>query len=59
VGGALGYFVVTMWAIPEGYISQQNVAEAVVFAGILSTNILMELKVFVSWVGSLFKKKEE
>lgn len=59
LGGAVGYFAVVMWAIPEGYIEAKHVAEAVVFAGIVATNIIMELKVFFMWIGSLFNKKDK
>lgn len=55
-GGAIGYFVITMYAIPQGYLTEEYVAEGVVMSGIICTNIIMELKVFFSWVGSLFKK---
>lgn len=58
-GGAIGYFAVVVWAIPEGYIDPKHVAEAVVFAGILATNLIMELKVLFVWIGSLFKKDDE
>jgi hypothetical protein len=57
VGGAIGYFLITMYAVPEGMLAEQYVAEGVVFAGIIVTNILMELKAFCLWIGSLFKKK--
>jgi len=57
-GGAIGYFVITMYAIPEGLISEQYIAEGVVMAGIICTNIIMELKQFFTWIGSLFSKKK-
>ena len=59
IGGAIGYFVVTAYLIPNGYLDEKFVAEGVVMAGIVSANIVMELKVFFSWLGSLFSKKEE
>ena len=63
LGGALGYFIVTLYAVPEGLLAAEFVAEGVVMSGIICTNVIMELKVFFAWVGSLIsslvKKKEE
>jgi hypothetical protein len=58
-GGAIGYFLITAWAVPKGYLQPEHVAEGVVMAGILCTNVIMELKVFFRWVGSLIKKEPE
>ena len=59
LGGAIGYFAITLWAVPDGHLAPEHVAEGVVMAGIVATHIIMELKVFFRWVGSLFKKKED
>lgn len=53
-GGAIGYFVITAWAIPNGYLQEMYVAEGVVMAGIICTNIIMELRAFLGWVGAFF-----
>ena len=58
-GGAIGYFAITMYAIPEGLISEQYIAEAVVMAGIISTNIIMELRQLITWIGSLISRKKD
>ena len=58
LGVAIGYFAITLWAVPQGYISEANSVEAVAMAGIVTTNIIMELKALFGWIGSFFNKKE-
>ncbi len=58
-GGALGYFVITAYAIPNGYLDADFVAEGVVMAGIICTNLIMELKAFLGWMGAFFVRKKE
>jgi hypothetical protein len=53
-GGAIGYFIITAYAIPNGYLDPNFVAEGVVMAGIICTNIIMELRAFIAWTGAFF-----
>jgi hypothetical protein len=55
-GMAIGYFAV-LYAVLNGYIPEGHQPEAVAMAGVVVTNILMEVKGFFGWVGSLFSKK--
>lgn len=56
LGGAIGYFAITAWAIPNGYLAVEHVAEGVVMAGIICTNLIMEVKAFLAWTGRFFAK---
>lgn len=57
-GGAIGYFAITMWAVPKGHLDPQFIAEGVVMAGIICTHLFMETKAVLHWFGSLFKKEK-
>ena len=56
LGVALGYFIVMMWAVPAGHIQPTHQVEAVAMAGVLATNVIMDMKVFFWWVGSFIRK---
>ena len=58
LGVAAGYFLVTMYLIPEGHLQPGQSEEAVAMAGIICTHIIMELKGFLLWFGGLFVKKQ-
>lgn len=55
LGMALGYFLV-LYAVLNGHIPEDHQPEAVAMAGVVATNLIMEFKGFVRWVGSLIKK---
>ena len=57
LGMALGYFLI-LYAVLNGYITEQHQPEAVAMAGVVVTNIIMELKGFGHWIGSLVKKEK-
>lgn len=59
LGVALGYFVITLWAVPNGHISPEHSVEAVAMAGVVTTNVIMEVKGFFKWVGSFYRKEPE
>lgn len=55
LGMALGYFII-LWAVMNGHIQEAHQPEAVAMAGVVVTNIIMEFKGFLGWVGSLISK---
>lgn len=57
-GMAIGYFAI-LYAVLNGYVPEEHQPEAVAMAGVVMTNIIMEIKGFFGWVGSLFDKKKE
>ena len=57
LGVAIGYFAITLWAVPKGYIAEINQVEAVAMAGIVTTNIIMEVKGFFRWIGSFYRRE--
>jgi len=61
LGVAIGYFAITLWAVPKGYVMPEHSVEAVAMAGVVTTNLIMEVKSFARWVASMVKKeiKEE
>lgn len=54
-GMAIGYFAV-LYAVLNGYVPEAHQPEAVAMAGVVATNIIMELKGFFGWIASLFEK---
>lgn len=58
IGVALAYFIIVLYAVPNGYILEDNQVEAVAMGSIVLANIVMEFKSFITWAGSLFKKEE-
>ena len=58
LGMALGYFLV-LFAVLQGHIPEQHQPEAVAMAGVVATNLIMEFKGFLRWVGSLIKKEDK
>ena len=54
LGMALAYFIIVAWAQPQGYIPEGNGEEAVAMAGVIVTNLIMETKAFLGWVGAFF-----
>lgn len=56
LGMALGYFIV-LWGVKEGHIIEANQPEAVAMAGVVVTNLIMELKAFLAWTGRFFARK--
>ena len=55
LGVALGYFIVMLWAVPQGHIAEPHAVEAVAMAGVVTTNIIMEIKGFFAWIGSFYR----
>lgn len=54
LGMALGYFLI-LYAVQEGHIQATHQPEAVAMAGVVVTNIIMEVKGLFAWVGGLFR----
>ena len=59
IGVAISYFAVILYAVPKGYIMEINQVEAVAMGSIVIANIVMELKVLFSWIGSFFNKEDK
>ena len=57
LGMAIGYFAI-LYAVMNGYVPEEHQPEAVAMAGVVVTNIIMEVKGFCAWIGSFFEKKE-
>lgn len=57
-GMALGYFLV-LYGVLNNYIPAEYQAEAVAMAGVVVTNVLMEVKGLGQWIASLFSKNKE
>lgn len=57
-GMALGYFAV-LYGVLNGYIPETHQPEAVAMAGVVVTNIIMEMKGLFAWVGGLFGSKKD
>jgi hypothetical protein len=57
LGMAMGYFAV-LYAVLNGFIPEAHQPEAVAMAGVVITNVIMEVKGFFGWVGTLFSKKK-
>ena len=57
LGMALGYFLI-LYAVMNGYITQEHQPEAVAMAGVVVTNLIMEVKGFGRWIHSLIKKEQ-
>lgn len=57
LGMALGYFII-LWAVMNGHIQEAHQPEAVAMAGVVVTNIIMEIKGFGRWIASLVHKKK-
>ena len=53
-GVALTYFIIMMWAIPHGYIGEPHAVEAVAMGSVIVTNIIMETRSLLGWVGAFF-----
>lgn len=58
LGMALGYFLI-LYGVQEGYIQATHQPEAVAMAGVVVTNIIMEIKGLFAWVGGLFGSKKD
>jgi hypothetical protein len=54
---ALGYFAI-LYAVMNGYVPEEHQPEAVAMAGVVITNVIMEIKGFFGWVGSILEKKK-
>jgi hypothetical protein len=57
LGMALGYFIV-LYAVLNGHIPEGHQPEAVAMAGVVVTNVIMEIKGFGRWVASLISKEK-
>ena len=58
LGMALGYFII-LWAVLNGHISESHQPEAVAMAGVVVTNVIMEIKGFGRWLAGFWSKKDE
>lgn len=58
LGMALGYFLV-LYAVINGYITENHQPEAVAMAGVVVTNVIMEIKGFGRWLAGFWSKKDE
>ena len=58
LGAAIGYFVIKLWAIPNGHVNDIDAVEASLMAGVLASHLVMEFKIFIKWVGTFFTPEE-
>ena len=62
LGNAVGYFII-LYLVLHGFLPEEHKAEAVAMAGIICTNMIMEVRGLLGWIGMYFvkdiNKKEE
>ena len=56
LGMAMGYFIVVAWAVPNEHLMVEHQTEAVAMAGVVVTNVIMELRAFLAWMGAFFAR---
>lgn len=59
MGVAIAYFAITLYLVPEGHISAANQVEAVAMGSVVVTNIIMELRAFLGWMGAFFVRDKK
>jgi hypothetical protein len=59
MGVAIAYFAITLYLVPKGYITEANQVEAVAMGSVIVTNLIMELKAFLGWMGAFFVRDKK
>ncbi len=55
VGNAFAYFIVVIWMKAKGYITEDNVAEAVAFGGAIITWIGLQVRAIFMGIGAAIR----